>query len=198
MNNLILTILFIFFASLQAKAQEEKVIPLYEGQFTPHFAAMDTKGDQHDIQQLNSKLVLLSFFNCVTCSESQEKLKKLIEKKQELENKGIEILTIWGNDLQTLKEFISINEFNVKMIGNENGELFKLFGIESVKSKKKFLIPKKSKKNQQIFPTGTIKSDDHKNGQADFLINQKGNILQLDYKNNDFSFLQATFEQIQK
>ncbi|MBC8323643.1 MAG: AhpC/TSA family protein [Candidatus Marinimicrobia bacterium] len=149
----------------------------------PDFFIKDIFGVEHSMAKYKGQKWMLSFFRYASCPACNLRVRELIQVYDELQGKGLSILSVFESPKESILKYVGKNELPFPIIPDPERELYKLYGIESswikyilgaptvMKAILKGIFPGKMEGDLAILP-------------ADFLINEDGTIHTAYYGKN--------------
>lgn len=155
------------------------------GDKAPQFEAKSHSGKIINLSDYKGKKVLLSFHRNVGCPICNLRFHELEAESDYFKSKNLILLAVYESSVDNMKQFVEGENFYTIMIPNPDLSLYKLYDVE--RSTGKMLkgmfhgAMSKIKKGKKLFKK-QIKQDGTANRiGADFLIDEKGNVLKAYY-----------------
>ncbi len=102
------------------------------GEPSPQFSASDYLGTKIDLIDYRGKKVVISFLRGTTCPFCLARVKKLIKRNDELNNKGFSVINIVAAEKLEIVNSSKKNSAPFPIIPDPNEEVFEKFGILKV------------------------------------------------------------------
>jgi thioredoxin-dependent peroxiredoxin len=173
---------FLSLSTIMSIAQQTKMI---ESQPVPVFTAKNVDGKQINLSDFKGKKVLLTFYRNVGCPICNFRFNELQQQSEYFKSKGLVLLAVYESSTENMQKYINNKHFYAIMIPNSDLNLYQLYNVERnmgkvMKSMFHGAMGKMSEGNK-LFDT-KIKQDGNKDRiGADFLIDEKGNLLKAYY-----------------
>lgn len=172
---------------LQSSKPKNEKMKITENQAAPGFTLKDVNGSNISLSDYKGKKILLSFYRNVGCPVCNLRFHELQEKSDHFRSKGLVLLAVYESPAENMKKYLEGENPYAIMIPNPDESLYKLYDLEKSMGKVMkgmfYGAMKKMKKGKQLFKT-KIKQDGNANRiGADFLIDEKGNIIRAYYGN---------------
>ena len=175
-------IIVLFSFCTYAQTTKDKVQNL---QKAPDFKIKDVNGNDIVLSNYKGKKVLLTFYRNVGCPVCNFRFHELEDQTDYFKSKNVVLIGVYESTSQNMKQFLEgENPYSI-MIPNHDETLYNLYNVD--KSTGKIIkgvfngAIEKSKKGKKLFKT-KIKQDGNSNRiGADFIIDEKGNVLMAYY-----------------
>ena len=154
------------------------------GDKVPSFSVFDILGNEHSSEKYIGKQWMLSFFRYASCPACNLRIHELTKVYDELQQNGIQILTVFESPKTSILDYVSKDELPFPIIPDPDRKLYKLFGVESSWLKFIFGLPTVVKGVLNGFFPGKMEGD-LAIIPADFLIGKNG-IIQKAYYGKNF------------
>ncbi len=158
---------------------------LKEDQAAYLFSVKDVNGDSLRLSDFRGKKILLTFNRNVGCPVCNLRFHELQEESEYFKEKELVILSVYESSAENMKIYLINEKPYAKMIPNPDQNLYVLYNVE--RSNVKFIksiffdVIKKRKQGEKLFKS-KINSDGNTNRiSADFMIDEKGNIIRAYY-----------------
>jgi thioredoxin-dependent peroxiredoxin len=177
---IIITLLAI---STQILAQDKMKIQV--PQEAPVFSIKDVNGSVVNLADYKGKKVMLTFYRNVGCPVCNVRFHELQEQSDYFKSKGMVLLAIYESTADNMKQYLDGESVYATMIPNPEQNLYELYDIDrSMGKMMKGMFHGamgKMKKGKKLFKH-KIEQDGNSNRiGADFLIDEKGNVLTAYY-----------------
>jgi peroxiredoxin len=123
---LLLAALFVSFSALQA---QEK---LAENVKVPNVVATAASGEKVNLHKLlkDNDRVLICFFRPVWCPICNKRTHELIERYDELQKKGVEVIAIYPSNAEVMAQYVKDSNIPFPVISDPNEEWYKRYAVE--------------------------------------------------------------------
>ena len=160
---------------------------LKSGNFAVNFRVKDFNGKQINPVDFRGSKILLSFFRGASCPFCNMRLRELIAKHDEFKKNNLKVICFFNSTNQEITMHAGKQNAPFSIISDPNGEIYKLYGIESSHTGmlKAMMKPLKMIKMMTSGFFNMKSISDKPLIPADFLINESGLIHQA-YYGKDF------------
>ncbi len=148
-----------------------------EGDSAPLFKLESYNAGMIDLAELRKDKIVLIFSRYFGCPICQSDLKTLLERKSEIEAKGVKILYITQSGEKISKEYIKKEKIEFPVIPSLKDELYAEYGLGLMTSEAVKQIPLKLKDVRKYgFEHGEYEGWE-KQGPGQFVIDEEGKII---------------------
>jgi len=152
-------------------------IEINEGDSAPLFKLESYNAGMIDLTELRKDKIVLIFSRYFGCPICQSDLKTLLERKSEIEAKGVKILYITQSGEKISKEYIEKEKIEFPIIPSSKDELYAEYGLGLMTSEAVKQIPLKLKDVRKYgFEHGEYEGWE-KQGPGQFVIDEDGKII---------------------
>lgn len=152
-------------------------IEINEGDSAPLFKLESYNAGMIDLAELRKDKIVLIFSRYFGCPICQSDLKALLERKSEIEAKGVKILYITQSGEKVAKEYIEKEKIDFPVIPSSKDELYAEYGLGLMTSEAVKQIPLKLKDVRKYgFEHGEYEGWE-KQGPGQFVIDEDGKII---------------------
>ncbi|MBA7515041.1 Thiol-disulfide oxidoreductase ResA [subsurface metagenome] len=148
-----------------------------EGDYAPLFKLESYNAGIIDLVELRKDKIVLIFSRYFGCPICQSDLKTLLERKSEIEAKGVKILYITQSGEKVAKEYIEKEKIDFPVIPSSKDELYAEYGLGLMTSEAVKQIPLKLKDVRKYgFEHGEYEGWE-KQGPGQFVIDEEGKVI---------------------
>lgn len=148
-----------------------------EGDSAPLFKLESYNAGMIDLAELRKDKIVLIFSRYFGCPICQSDLKTLLERKSEIEAKGVKILYITQSGEKIAKEYIEKEKIEFPVIPSSKDELYAEYGLGLMTSEAVKQIPLKLKDVRKYgFEHGEYEGWE-KQGPGQFVIDEEGKVI---------------------
>lgn len=148
-----------------------------EGDSAPLFKLESYNAGMIDLAELRKDKIVLIFSRYFGCPICQSDFKALLERKSEIEAKGVKILYITQSGEKVAKEYIEKEKIDFPVIPSSKDELYAEYGLGLMTSEAVKQIPLKLKDVRKYgFEHGEYEGWE-KQGPGQFVIDEDGKII---------------------
>lgn len=148
-----------------------------EGVEAPIFTLDSYNAGSINLTELKGQKIVLIFSRYFGCPICQSDLKNLMERKSEIEEKGVKILYITQSGEKIAKEYIEQKNIDFPVIPSSKDELYADYGLGLMTSEAVKQIPLKLKDVKKYgFEHGEYEGWE-KQGPGQFVIDEQGKII---------------------
>jgi len=148
-----------------------------EGDSAPLFKLESYNAGMIDLAELRKDKIVLIFSRYFGCPICQSDLKTLLERKSEIEAKGVKILYITQSGEKVAKEYIEKEKIDFPVIPSSKDELYAEYGLGLMTSESVKQIPLKLKDVRKYgFEHGEYEGWE-KQGPGQFVIDEDGKVI---------------------
>lgn len=171
--------------TLVALAQTTQPVSLVKAQLTPSFSTKDVYGNEVSDSLLKGKRTYLSFQRNAGCPICNLYVHGLLQQKQELAQKGIDVILVYESSTENLRKYLDGESFPFAFVSDPKNKLYNTFGVE--KSMGKIMkgmfhgAMSKIAKGKKLFHNKIAMDGDNATIEAGFLIGPDKKIVKAYY-----------------